>query len=405
MTTTVKVNPDILRWARETAGLSLEEASRKIQLKVTKKFSPIEKLQALEAGNIEPSRALLLRMVKQYHRPLILFYMEKPPRKADRGQDFRILPTSYPDITKGLVDALIRDVQVRQSILRAAIEDDDDVEYLPFVNSMKISDGIDTVVQSILDKTKFVLEKYRNLPNQRDAFKYLRSQIENIGVYVLLIGDLGSHHTAFEVDEFRGFAIADKIAPFIVINNNDSQAAWSFTLIHELVHIWLGHSGISGGDINSDLRIETFSNRVASSILLSEEDLAYIKLNASIDYEDQKEIISDFANLHNISSSMVAYRLYLNGSLDLSTWKRLNRDFRNYWREAKNEQRVLQKVKSSGPTYYVVRGFHLGDNLITQVNQMILGGSMTTVNAGKVLGVSPQNVGNLIESKISFRPQ
>jgi hypothetical protein len=34
---------------------------------------------------------------------------------------------------------------------------------------------------------------------------------------------------------FRGFAPADDLAPFIVINDNDP--AHSFTLLHELVHI------------------------------------------------------------------------------------------------------------------------------------------------------------------------
>ena len=58
---------------------------------------------------------------------------------------------------------------------------------------------------------------------------------------------MGNYPSAIDVDVFRGFAIADNIAPFVVINDNDSIPAWSFTLLHEVVHLLLGQTGISGG--------------------------------------------------------------------------------------------------------------------------------------------------------------
>src|SRR3546814_16138482 len=65
--------------------------------------------------------------------------------------------------------------------------------------------------------------------------------------YVLLIGNLGSHHSAIDIDAFRGFALADPIAPFVVINDRDAKTAWSFTLLHEVAHLWIGATGVSGG--------------------------------------------------------------------------------------------------------------------------------------------------------------
>ena len=35
-------------------------------------------------------------------------------------------------------------------------------------------------------------------------------------------GNLGSHHTDLEVEVFRGFALADDFAPFVVVNPKDS---------------------------------------------------------------------------------------------------------------------------------------------------------------------------------------
>src|SRR5258708_3216548 len=95
-----------------------------------------------------------------------------------------------------------------------------------------------------------------------EAFALLRSRVEAIGVFVLLVGNLGSHHTAIDVEAFRGFALSDEIAPFIVLNDQDARAAWSFTLIHELAHLWLGTTGVSGAF--ADARIERFCNEVAA---------------------------------------------------------------------------------------------------------------------------------------------
>jgi Zn-dependent peptidase ImmA (M78 family)/transcriptional regulator with XRE-family HTH domain len=395
------VNPEILRWARVTAGLTLEEASQRLSISEARGISPVSRLSALERGETEPSRPILLKMAKQYRRPLIVFYMENPPRKADRGQDFRILPDSISDVTSGMVDALIRDVKVRQSIIKAAIEDEDDFEPIKFVGCMRISDGVEAVVRTIIKISSIDITKFRSQPSSEDAFKYLRNQVENTGVFVLLIGDLGSHHTAFDIEVFRGFALSDAIAPFIIINDKDSKAAWSFTLLHELAHILLGHTGIS--NTNSELEIEQFCNRVASDILLPEVDLRNIHFTDLSDFEDRKTIISDYAHTLNLSSSMVAYKLYLLGKIDRPIWVQLNREYRKLWLETRQEKRELRRGKEGGPSYYVLRRHRLGEHLITLVHQMVLGGTLTTMKASKVLGVTPKNIQSLIEPAFGMK--
>jgi hypothetical protein len=61
-----------------------------------------------------------------------------------------------------------------------------------------------------------------------DFFKQLRTATETLGVFVLLVGDLGSYHSALSEEVFRGFALADPVAPFIVINDHDARTARSF---------------------------------------------------------------------------------------------------------------------------------------------------------------------------------
>ena len=95
-----------------------------------------------------------------------------------------------------------------------------------------------------------------------EAFRILRDAVEQVGVLVILKGNLG-HHTCQDLSPnvFRGFAIADPAAPFVVINETDSRSAWSFTPPHELAHVFLGESGISGYE--SEQAVERLCNEAA----------------------------------------------------------------------------------------------------------------------------------------------
>jgi transcriptional regulator with XRE-family HTH domain len=229
-----KVSHEILSWARETAGLSLSEAANKLGISRRLGVSAEDRLAAIEVGEVEPSRSVLLKMAHHYRRPLVTFYMSAPPRKGDRGEDFRNVPDRHT-AAEALVDALVRDIRARQSMVRAVLADDEEATPLPFVGSMKMGDGVDAVLASIQQIIGIDLSEFRAQATPESAFALLRSRVEAAGVFVLLMGNLGSHHSAIDVEAFRGFALADDIAPFVVLNDQDARSAWSFTLIHELV--------------------------------------------------------------------------------------------------------------------------------------------------------------------------
>lgn len=86
------INPEILIWARETAGLDLETAARKIDLNASRGLSGAERLASMEAGDVVPSAPLLRRMADKYHRPILTFYLQKMPTPPELGQGFRTLP-------------------------------------------------------------------------------------------------------------------------------------------------------------------------------------------------------------------------------------------------------------------------------------------------------------------------
>ena len=389
-----EVNPEILTWARETAGLTQEEAARKLGFKDARKWTATERLNAYESGEDDPSRSVLVNMAKQYHRPLLTFYLSKPPRKGERGADFRTLPADRSAKDEAILDALIRDVQARQSMVRAVLRDEDEAVPLPFVGSRKMSDGSQAALKSLRSLLGIEREDYYAQRNADAAFALLRNAAEDAGVFVLLKGNLGTHHTAIDTEVFRGFSIADGIAPFVIINEYDAKSAWSFTLLHELVHLILGQTGISGTHPEND--IERFCDDVAGRFLLKDSEIREIGLEYADDINDMAYHISKFAGTRNLSRTMVAYRAYRIGEIDWPTYERLAGIFRKQWLDNRTSRREHQKQAGGSGDHYATRRHRTGNSLIRIVRRMMAAEALSTTRAATVLGVKPNQVHRIV---------
>jgi len=239
------------------------------------------------------------------------------------------------------------------------------------------------------------LPEFRAQASPESAFALLRSRVEAAGVFVLLMGNLGSHHSAIDVEAFRGFALADDVAPFVVLNDQDARSAWSFTLIHELAHLWLGTTGVSG--VFADAQIEKFCNDVAGSFLLPANELSLVGVDLKTDVETAARRIGEFAEARHLSRSMVAYSLLRAGSLTDKTWRTLVGRFQAQWRQSRDAKRESQK-DGTGPSYYVVRRHRLGSALLNFVSRNMSDGALTPTKASQVLGVKPRNVAPLLST-------
>jgi len=390
------VNPQILKWARETAGMSPEAAASKLGINDTRKLSGAVRVNALEEGQTEPTEAILRKMSKVYRRPLLAFYLPAPPRADESSHDFRTLP-QRSSRDEPVIAALLRDVKTRQSLVRAMLEEEDHPK-LDFVGAMAGSRSTSDVLGSIVETTGISLQEFRSLKTPELAFSYLRQKLEAIGVFVVLLGNLGTHHTNIDVSAFRGIALSDPLAPFIIINDQDAKPAWSFTLLHEASHIWLGESGISA--FASELESERFCNEVASAFLLPNEELVELSVPPLSSTAAISAYISRFASPRNLSMTMVAYRLYSSGKLSFDQWTTLADHFRAEWRRQKESEKEARKAKETegGPSYYMVRRHRLGKALLDAAHRGITEGTLSATKAGKILGVAPRSVYPLLNS-------
>lgn len=380
-------NPQVFQWARESAGLGLEEAARAIQVVPAS-------LEAIEKGAKEPSRTNLSNMARVYHRSLLSLYLSKPPQKGDRGQDFRTVTADRTVEAEADIDALLRDIRVRQGLVREVLAEEDDAQRLQFIGSATMQQGATAVCRSIEEVLGVTKQEFRRQANAEQGFALLRKKAEQIGMFVLLAGNLGSHHTAIPVEAFRGFAIADDLAPFIVINDGDAKPAWSFTLIHELAHLWLGFTGVSGGTPERD--IEKFCNDVAGEFFLSAAELAAVDIAGS-DMDAQIAVIAEHASRWRVSRPMVAYGLLKAGRISQGTWNALSAELHARWLAERGRAREIARARNeTGPSYYVVRRHRLGRAMLDFAHRAMDAGILSPAKAAKVLGVKPRTVYTLL---------
>lgn len=390
----IEPTPEVLEWARRTAYLSAADASRKSGIGGVRGLTPAERLVAFESGEERPTMVMLERLAKTYRRPLVTFFLAAPPVKGDRGTDFRRVSSAMVDESQdALLDTLVRRIWSRQALIRDVLTDEESPN-LPFVDSHSSGDGVNALVGDLRSHLGVGLDKFRGARTPTDAFALLRTAAEDLGVFVLLASDLGNYRSAIEVRTFRGLSIADRIAPLVVINDLDARAAWSFTLLHELTHIWLGQTGFGGTDVDS--QVEQFCSDVASEFLLPGTELVEA-FPSSLD-DDLDVEIERFATRRNLSRSMIAYRLYRAGRLGMQRWRTLSDQFRLEWEAQRTDERLRRRSSENGPSYYVVRRHRLGDHLLRVVDRALADRSLTSTEAGRVLGIDPKNVGELLRT-------
>ena len=395
------INPSMLTWARKSAGMTIERAAKKVGLKDGKSATATDKLKALERGEIKPTFNQLFKIAEVYSHPIIVFYLSEPPPEEEYGTDFRAPDSEITDEETGRLNAILRDVYVRQLIVKSVLEDDEDFSPLDFVSSIDIDhsavDTVELIRQHLeIGNTEVVGERFRNPEN---LFSYLRERVANLGIFVLLIGDLGSHHTNVSERVFRGFTLTDPIAPFIVINHHDAKAAYSFTLLHELTHIFLGAGGVSGApsirnETTEKADVERFCNNVAGEFLLPSKVITDIGQLVRI--EQVQKSVTQLATRASISESMVLYRLWQCQKINNDIYSRLAAMYQKRWISSKQNRDSNSHNRFSGPSYYTVKQYRLGKPLVELVGRSLRADELTDTEAAKVLGVKPSNVETLL---------
>ena len=110
------INKNILKWSRESIGLSLKELADKIH-------KPIYVIKSWEEGNSAPTYSQLEKLAyKIFKRPLAVFFFPEVPEEDSPKTEFRTLPNAIRDSLSPSMIILYRKAKVFQLNLKNLYE-------------------------------------------------------------------------------------------------------------------------------------------------------------------------------------------------------------------------------------------------------------------------------------------
>lgn len=253
----VVVQPRLFAWARERAGIGVDDLSRRFP-----------KLDRWERGEESPTLKQLESFAHATSAPLGYFFLDEPPEERVPLPDLRTMrdgPLGHP--SPDLLDTIFQ-CQERQEWYRD-FERVNRAAPLDFVGSLTADSPIERSAAQVREELGFGIEDRPS--TWTDTLRLLAERAEGLGILVMVSGIVGANtHRKLDPREFRGFALVDEYAPLAFVNGADTKAAQIFTLAHELAHVWLGESALSdteARDVPSDA-VEGWCNRMAAELLV-----------------------------------------------------------------------------------------------------------------------------------------
>ncbi len=379
--TSVAITGEVFRWARERAGLSDEKLAKSVSAK-------LEKLHAWEIGKEYPNFHQAQKLATALSIPLGYLFLSHPPQITNPVADFRTLPgKKSANLSPNLQDVL--DDALRKRDWYKEWRQQEDIAPFEFVGKYSLRSKPESIVhdmRQVLDVSQGFAEKIGTWDLH---LRQLVQKVELAGILVLQSGIVGNNtRRKLPVQEFRGFALADKYAPFVFINAQDSTAARIFTLLHELAHIWTGTSGISNPDFISDgtetQRAEKFCNQVAAEFLVPSE--MFIKRWNT--HQDALDNAQQLASHFRVSSQVILRRAFDAGFLSFDEYQA-------------SIQAVIKaskpRAKGGGGDFYNTLFSRNSRRFTTELLSAVSSGRLSYLDGARLLNTRPGKLVNALE--------
>lgn len=341
------VNPQVLKWVRESANLTIDEVAYRFK-------KSVDVIEAWENGTDAPYYGQLEKLAyKIYKRPVALFFFPAPPQEDDAKRSFRTLPDSEYNSLPAMLISQIRKAKVKQENLYELCNGQNPSPKQLFIDLKAWQGyGIKELSFAIRQYLKISLKEQKSWDNEETALENWRAAFEDSGIFVF--------KDAFRHDGYSGFCLYDKNFPLIIINNSMPKTRQIFTLFHELGHLMFETSGIDKLDddfINmlpeQDRQVEIFCNRLAAEILVPADDFA-----AHIsDVEVNENIVKSLAHTYKVSREVILRKFLDRRLVSESTYKKLTAK----WIDEAKKKRQERK---GGGDYYNTQGAYLGNKYV-----------------------------------------
>ncbi|MHB8422055.1 MAG: ImmA/IrrE family metallo-endopeptidase [Leptospirales bacterium] len=366
MSIQVSASIAVLRWAAERTRLS--------EVALAGRFP---KWPQWREGGAQPTLKELEAFARFTHTPFGYFFLLEPPQIALPVPDFRTqrdAPLAEPSVN--LLDTLYLSQQ-RQDWFREYAQWHG-LTSMDWVGSVSTQESPEDAAYQLREALSLSVAERQRLPTWTEALRQFIAKSEDAGVLVMGSSVVGANtHRKLDVEEFRGFALADDLAPLVFLNAADSKSAQMFTLAHELAHLLLGESGVSDTQAGRvpDLAIERWCNRVAAELLMPlDETRRELNYDAPIEVEIQR-----LARQFKVSTLVALRRLFDAGQIDGP----------ELWQLYRSEVERLKTIEraSGGGDFYRTLGARTGKRFARALVASALEGQTLFQDAFRLLGL------------------
>lgn len=350
-------------WAIARAGYELSDIALKFP-----------KIQDWVDQKKKPTVKQLEAFSKKVHLPFGYLFLPEPPKENLPIPFFRTNNTTQTNVTVNVYDTILL-MQQRQDWLKEYLKENE-FQPLPFVGKFRKSQNQEEIVADMRKTLGLGNEWANSFSTWQDALEHLSQKIEEIGIVIVFNGVVENNTSRpIAVDECRGFVLVDPMAPFMFINNSDGKAAQLFTMIHELAHIWTGHS--AGFDFSQLLPandpIELLCDKVAAEFLVPKESFIRVwKI---------KQNMASTARYFKVSEIVIARR-----ALDLGYLTKTA--FFSFYNEYSNREFLKKENHGDGGNFYATAKKRIGLSFAAHVNQAVRSGKLLYRDAYKLTSLS-----------------
>lgn len=333
MSKTVKalITPEVFVWARNLDGITQDEASRKVKVK-------IDKLQEWESGISMPTLCQAKALAKYYRIPYVYFYLPDIPKRTKRlaKADYRTFGNiGNIHMMSRELRWLLRDVEERRDTMLYLYEIDE-TPVTPFYLRMNLSDNHQNIANTIRQLLEITYDKQIQFRKPEIFLNYCVSVLERKDFLIFQAAKI-------DPNEMRGLAIAYDLFPIIVLNRKDEASARLFTLIHELVHIVTKTSGICN-EISeksaTDNNIELMCNDIAGRVLVPQNDFNDNNNISCIEKYGLEDVyVSAIARDFAVSKEVILHHLWTSGVISKVTYFETLKRYSEKYQAYKSKQK------------------------------------------------------------------
>jgi len=309
-TVQVPVNPDVLRWARQTSGATFEDVAKRIKV-------PAATFAKWETQETSLTLTQLRGLAAYLKRPLAAFLLPKPPEELPLPKDYRTLPDGKGTFERKTWLAIrkARRLQSIASELMRSMERDTKPQF----SGARLSDDPGAVAQRERERMAISIEKQQGWQDQREALTEWSNAIERLNILVFQL--------RMPVEDVRGFSLGDEEPYVIAASSSDAVRARIFTLFHEYGHLLLHNAGICAPMLETrtqrkEAEVEKWCNGFSGSFLVPPQALPQVSKATKLKDQALFDVLEETAGRLKLSEQVVLRRLLDVGLVSSPTFNR-----------------------------------------------------------------------------------